>query len=245
MLDLLADPHAWLSLATLAALEIVLGIDNLIFLNIVAGRVSPEKRETARRIGLLLALGMRVALLFSLTWVMSLTRPLFSVLDQEVSTRDLILLLGGLFLFGKATLEIHHYVEGEEERAAGTAHMSFAAAVTQIALLDIVFSLDSVITAVGMANHIEVMIVAVVIAMGVMLAAAGAVGSFIERHPTIKMLALSFLLLVGMALVADGLHFHIPKGYLYFAMAFSCLVEGFNLLAKRRRRRAAEAHSAG
>ena len=245
MLDLLADPHAWLSLATLAALEIVLGIDNLIFLNIVAGRVSPERRQLARRIGLLLALGMRVALLFSLTWVMSLTRPLFAVLELEISARDLILLLGGLFLFGKATLEIHHYVEGEEEHAAGTAHMGFMAAVAQIAVLDIVFTLDSVITAVGMANDIEVMIAAVVIAMAVMLAAAGAVGGFIERHPTIKMLALSFLLLVGMALVADGLHFHIPKGYLYFAMAFSCLVEGLNLLARRRRRRAAAARSAG
>ena len=241
MLDLLLDPAVWLSLATLTALEVVLGIDNLIFLNIVASRVSPERRQMARRIGLLLALGMRVGLLFSLTWVMSLTAPLFSVLELEVSARDLILFGGGLFLFAKATIEIHHSVEGEAERKAGEAHMSFAAAVTQIALLDIVFSLDSVITAVGMANDIEVMIAAVVISMIVMLAAAGSVGRFIERHPTVKMLALSFLLLVGMALIADGLHFHIPKGYLYFAIAFSCLVEGFNILARRRRQRAREA----
>jgi predicted tellurium resistance membrane protein TerC len=241
MLDLLLDPAVWLSLATLTALEIVLGIDNLIFLNIVASRVSPEQRPMARRIGLLLALGMRIGLLFSLSWVMTLTAPLFSLFELEVSARDLILFGGGLFLFAKATLEIHHTVEGEEERKAGVAHMSFATAVTQIALLDIVFSLDSVITAVGMANDIEVMIAAVVISMIVMLAAAGSVGRFIERNPTIKMLALSFLLLVGMALVADGLHFHIPKGYLYFAMAFSCLVEGFNIMARRRRRRAAQA----
>ena len=241
MIELLSDPAIWLSLATLTALEVVLGIDNLIFLNIVASRVAPEKRATARRIGLLLALGMRVGLLFSLTWVMGLTAPLFEVLDLEVSARDLILLLGGLFLFAKATIEIHHSVEGLEGHDEVKAHMSFAAAVTQIALLDIVFSLDSVITAVGMANHIEVMIAAVVISMIVMLAAASSVGNFIERNPTIKMLALSFLLLVGMALVADGLHFHIPKGYLYFAMAFSCLVEAFNILARRKRRRAPKA----
>jgi predicted tellurium resistance membrane protein TerC len=239
MLELLSDPAVWMSLATLTALEIVLGIDNLIFLNIVAGRVSPERRQLARQIGLALALGMRIGLLFSLSWVMTLTTPLFELFDLEVSARDMILFFGGLFLFAKATIEIHHTVEGAEEHAAGVAHMSFGAAVTQIALLDIVFSLDSVITAVGMANDIEVMITAVTISMIVMLAAARSVGRFIERNPTVKMLALSFLLLVGMALVADGLHFHIPKGYLYFAIAFSCLVEGFNILARRRRRRAA------
>ena len=241
MLELLLDPAVWLSLATLTALEIVLGIDNLIFLNIVASRVSPERRQTARQIGLLLALGMRVGLLFSLTWVMTLTEPLFELLDLEISARDLILFFGGLFLFAKATIEIHHSVEGEEKHEGKVVHLSFATAVTQIALLDIVFSLDSVITAVGMANDIEVMITAVVISMIVMLAAAGSVGRFIERHPTVKMLALSFLLLVGMALIADGLHFHIPKGYLYFAIAFSCLVEGFNILARRKRQRAREA----
>lgn len=241
MLDLLSDPAVWLSLATLTALEIVLGIDNLIFLNIVASRVSPEQRQTARRIGLLLALGMRVGLLFSLTWVMTLTTPLFTLFELEISARDLILFGGGLFLFAKATIEIHHSVEGEVGHDGKTAHLSFAAAVTQIALLDIVFSLDSVITAVGMANDIEVMITAVVISMIVMLAAAGSVGRFIERHPTVKMLALSFLLLVGMALIADGLHYHIPKGYLYFAIAFSCLVEAFNILAKRKQRRDAPA----
>ena len=241
MFDLLLDPTVWLSLATLTALEIVLGIDNLIFLNIVASRVSPEQRQMARRIGLLMALGMRVGLLFSLSWVMTLTEPLFELFDLEVSARDLILFFGGLFLFAKATIEIHHSVEGQEEHKGAVVHMSFAGAVTQIALLDIVFSLDSVITAVGMANEIEVMITAVVISMIVMLAAANAVGSFIERHPTVKMLALSFLLLVGMALIADGLHFHIPKGYLYFAIAFSCLVEAFNIVARNRRRRAQEA----
>ena len=241
MLDLLSDPAVWLSLATLTALEIVLGIDNLIFLNIIASRVSPERRQMARRMGLLMALGMRVGLLFSLTWVMTLTTPLFTLFELELSARDLILFGGGLFLFAKATIEIHHNVEGDEGDEGKTAHLSFAAAVTQIALLDIVFSLDSVITAVGMANDIEVMITAVVISMIVMLAAAGSVGRFIERHPTVKMLALSFLLLVGMALIADGLHYHIPKGYLYFAIAFSCLVEGFNILAKRKRRRDAAA----
>lgn len=241
MLELLLDPAVWLSLATLTALEIVLGIDNLIFLNIVASRVAPERRQMARRIGLLLALAMRVGLLFSLTWVMTLTEPLFELFELQISARDMILFFGGLFLFAKATLEIHHSVEGDEGHEGKTEHLSFAAAVTQIALLDIVFSLDSVITAVGMANDIEVMITAVVISMIVMLAAAGSVGRFIERHPTVKMLALSFLLLVGMALIADGLHYHIPKGYLYFAIAFSCLVEGFNILARRKKRRSAQA----
>jgi predicted tellurium resistance membrane protein TerC len=244
MLDLLFDPTAWLSLATLTALEVVLGIDNLIFLNIVASRVSPEKKQMARRVGLLLALGMRIGLLFSITWVMSLTTPLFEIFELDISARDLILFLGGLFLFAKATIEVHHSVEGEEERDGKAAHLSFAMAVTQIAMLDIVFSLDSVITAVGMADHIEVMIAAVVISMIVMLAAAGAVGGFIDRHPTVKMLALGFLLLIGMALIADGLHFHIPRGYIYFAIAFSCLIEAFNILARNRRRAKRRARAA-
>jgi predicted tellurium resistance membrane protein TerC len=244
MLDLLFDPTAWMSLATLTALEVVLGIDNLIFLNIVASRVSPEKKQTARSVGLLLALGMRIGLLFSITWVMSLTTPLFEIFELDISARDLILFLGGLFLFAKATIEVHHSVEGEEERDGKAAHLSFAMAVTQIAMLDIVFSLDSVITAVGMADHIEVMIAAVVISMIVMLAAAGAVGGFIERNPTVKMLALGFLLLIGMALIADGLHFHIPRGYIYFAIAFSCLIEAFNILARNRRRAKRRARAA-
>jgi len=234
MIDLMLDPAIWMSLATLAALEIVLGIDNLLFLNIVAARVEPRHKAMARRIGLLLALGMRVALLFSLTWIMGLTEPLFTIADFAVSARDLILLGGGLFLIAKGTMEIHHTLEGEEEHGGARTYLAFGAAVVQIAMLDLVFSLDSVITAVGMADELAIMIIAVVIAMVVMLVAANAVGHFIEQHPTVKMLALSFLLLVGVALVADGMHFHIPKGYLYFAIAFSAGVEGLNLWMRKR-----------
>jgi predicted tellurium resistance membrane protein TerC len=236
MLALLADPHAWASLLTLTALEIVLGIDNVIFLSIVTGRLPADQQPKARRIGLGLAAVMRVGLLLAITWIIGLTAPLFTVLDFTLSWRDLVLIGGGGFLLVKGTLEVHHTVEGEEaEASVGSA--TFTAAIAQIVALDIVFSLDSVITAVGMSRHLPVMIAAVLIAVAVMLVAAEAVSGFINRHPTVKMLALSFLLLVGVALIADGLHFHIPRGYLYFAIAFSAGVEGLNLVAKRARAR--------
>lgn len=239
ILGLLSDPTAWASLATLTALEIVLGIDNLVFLSIVTSRLKPEQQPMAQRVGLTLALGMRVALLFAIVWIARLTTPILEIGEHVVSWRDLIMLAGGLFLLVKGTMEIHHSVEGEaEESKSGSA--GFAMAIVQIVALDAVFSLDSVITAVGMTDQLPVMIAAVVIAIGVMMFAAGPVSAFIKRHPTTKMLALSFLLLVGVALLADGLHFHIPRGYLYFAIAFSILVEALNLMARRRRRGAAE-----
>ncbi|WP_418159225.1 TerC family protein [Benzoatithermus flavus] len=239
MLELLADPNAWASLLTLTALEIVLGIDNIIFLSIVSGRLPVHQQQMARRIGLGLALLMRIALLASIAWIIGLTQPAFTVLDHEVTWRDLVLGGGGLFLLVKGTMEIHQMAEGHEEGSqAGTA--SLFAAIVQIVLLDIVFSLDSVITAVGMADDLPVMIAAVVIAIIVMLVASEPVSAFVNRHPTVKMLALSFLLLVGMALVADGLHYHIPRGYLYFAIAFSAGVECLNLIAANARRRRQE-----
>ena len=236
MIELLSSPEAWISLATLTALEIVLGIDNLLFLNIIAERVAPRYRSLARKLGLGLALAMRLVLLLSISWVMSLTEPLFTLLDFSVSARDLILGIGVMFLLAKGTTEIHHTLEGESEGARGGVHMSLGMAIFQIGVLDIVFSLDSVITAVGMARDIEIMITAVVIAMFVMLLAAEPVGRFVQQHPTVKMLALSFLLLIGVALVADALHFHIPKGYLYFAIAFSALVEALNVWRRNRLR---------
>jgi predicted tellurium resistance membrane protein TerC len=245
MLELLTDPQTWASLLTLTALEIVLGIDNIIFISIMAARLPPERQARGRQIGLALALITRLGLLASIAWISTLTNPLFTVAEFDISIRDLVLIVGGLFLLGKGTTEIHQSLEGEEEgegSTGGTA--SFASVVVQIMLLDIVFSLDSVITAVGMAQALEVMMAAVVIAVGVMLFASGPVSNFVNGHPTVKMLALSFLLLVGVALVADGLHFHIPKGYLYFAIAFSVLVEALNLLASRRRRKKAGGLSA-
>ena len=235
MLEWIADPQAWISLLTLTALEIVLGIDNVIFISIVASRLPETRRESARRIGLSAALVMRIILLASLAWIIGLTQPVITILDLDISWRDLILLAGGLFLLVKATREIHASVEGHEEQA-GAAPASFVGAIAQIMVLDIVFSLDSVITAIGMAQHLPVMIAAVVIAMLIMLFASGPVSRFIHRHPTAKMLALSFLLLVGVALIADGLHFHIPRGYLYFAIAFSIVIESLNLAAAAKRR---------
>jgi predicted tellurium resistance membrane protein TerC len=236
MLELLTDYQVWASLLTLTALEIVLGIDNLIFLSIVSGRLPKHQQRSARQIGLALALLGRIALLFSLTWIIGLTEPILTLLGFDLSWRDVVLIGGGLFLIVKGTMETHHMLEGHEEDASvGT--ITFGVAVTQIIFLDIVFALDSIITAVGMSDHLPVMITAVVIAMIVMLVAANPVGDFVNAHPTVKMLALSFLLLVGVALVADGLHFHIPRGYLYFAIAFSALVEGLNLLAVKARKR--------
>lgn len=238
MLELLSDPQVWASLLTLTALEIVLGIDNIIFISIMASKLPVHQQQQARRIGLALALITRLMLLASIAWVAKLTEPLFSVAGWGVSGRDLILILGGMFLIAKGTLEIHHTVEGHEEGGAAPKTATFTSVVVQIMLLDIVFSLDSVITAVGMSDHLPVMITAVVIAMAVMLFASGPVGDFVNRHLTVKMLALSFLLLVGLALVADGFGFHIPKGYLYFAIAFSVLVEALNLLAAAKRKKA-------
>jgi len=237
MMPLLADPNAWVSLMTLTALEIVLGVDNIIFLSIVSGRLPVEQQKRARRVGLLLAAGMRVALLVGISWIIGLTAPLVTIGEHMVSWRDLVLGGGGLFLLVKGTMEIHTQMEGEDDHSvAGTA--TFASVVAQIILLDIVFSLDSVITAVGMAEHLPIMIAAVLIAVGVMLVAAEPTAGFVNRHPTVKMLALSFLLLVGVALIADGLHFHIPRGYLYFAIAFSAGVEVLNRIATTARKRA-------
>jgi predicted tellurium resistance membrane protein TerC len=236
MLELLTDPHAWISLATLSVLEIVLGIDNIIFLSIISARLPQHQQATARRIGLGLALIARVLLLLSLTWMIGLTRPIFEIAGFAVSWRDIVLAGGGIFLIVKGTMEMHHMLEGYGgEEVAGTA--SFAAVITQIVLLDLVFSLDSVITAIGIAEHVPIMVAAIVIAMVIMLLAAEPTARFVNAHPTVKMLALSFLLLVGAALVADGMHFHIPRGYLYFAIAFSMGVESLNLLAARARRK--------
>lgn len=243
MIELLSDPQAWASLLTLTALEIVLGIDNVIFLSIVTGRLPEHQQRQARIIGLSLAAGMRVGLLFAITWIIGLTAPLMTIGEYVLSWRDLVLIAGGVFLLAKGTIEIHHQTEGGE--AGGKAKAtSLASAIVQIVLLDIVFSIDSVITAVGMAQHLPIMIAAVLISVAVMLLAAAPVSAFVNRHPTVKMLALSFLLLVGVALIADGLHFHIPRGYLYFAIAFSIGVEMLNLLAARGRARRREAREA-
>ena len=227
--------EGWIALLTLTILEIVLGIDNIVFISILAGKLPSEMRARARRVGLSLAMLIRIGLLLSITWVMGLTAPLFTVLSEAISGRDLILLVGGLFLLGKSTYEIHDKLEGHEGRASEKVAASFAEVIVQILLLDIVFSLDSVITAVGMADDVAVMVIAVVLAVGVMLVSAGAISDFVEGHPTVKMLALSFLLLIGAALIAEGLDQHIPKGYIYFAMAFSVFVEMLNLRLRRKR----------
>ncbi|HEX6087293.1 MAG TPA: TerC family protein [Thermoanaerobaculia bacterium] len=233
-MEWLSDPQAWIALLTLTVLEIVLGIDNVIFISILAGKLPPADQKKARNIGLAGAMIMRILLLLSLAWIVKLTAPLFTVLGAEISGRDLILLAGGLFLMGKATHEIHDKLEGEEGTTAKKVAPSLASVITQIMLLDIVFSLDSVITAVGMAKHLGVMITAVVISVGIMLFAAGSISRFVDRHPTVKMLALSFLLLIGTTLIAEGLDFHIPKGYIYFAMAFSVFVEVLNISFRRK-----------
>jgi len=230
----ITTPEIWIALLTLTVLEIVLGIDNIVFLSILAGKLPAAQQGRARRVGLALAMLMRIGLLASLAWMIRLTKPLVSLLGHDLSGRDLILLAGGLFLIGKSTREIHAKLEGEERKGGARAPASFASVVGQIVLLDIVFSLDSVITAVGMARQLGVMIAAVAIAVGVMMLSATAISDFVHRHPTIKMLALSFLLLIGVSLMADGLGQHFPKGYIYFAMAFSVFVE---LLKQRLRTR--------
>ncbi len=232
-MEFLTDPNVWISLLTLTVLEIVLGIDNIIFISIVSSRLPADQQAKARNIGLFLALGMRIVLLSLIFWIAHLTDPLFAVFGHEISWRDLILIGGGLFLLVKGTMEIHHSVESTEEEKESLKKATFGAVIGQIVLLDIVFSLDSVITAIGMAEHQSIMIAAVVIAMGIMLFAAKPVSDFVNRHPTVKMLALSFLLLVGMALIADGFEYHIPRGYLYFAVVFSLGVECLNLWAKK------------
>jgi predicted tellurium resistance membrane protein TerC len=234
MFDIFFSANAWIALATLVVLEIVLGIDNIIFISLVAHQVEPSRRNFARRIGLLLGLLLRVVLLSMIAWIIGLSKPVITVLGMGLSWRDLIFALGGMFLLTKSTREIHDMVE-EEEAALSRKHSTMTAVIIQIALFDIVFSIDSVVTAVGMAEDLEVMIAAVVVAMFVMMVASGIVAEFVERHPTVKMLALSFLLLIGMSLVADGLHFHIPRQYLYFAVAFSGGVEFLNQLVARRR----------
>jgi predicted tellurium resistance membrane protein TerC len=240
MFELFTSADAWISLATLTALEIILGIDNIVFLSLIADKLPPAKRPLARQIGLTLALGTRIAFLSAIAWIISLSNPIVTLWGMDFSWRDIIFGAGGLFLLTKSTREIHTMVEAEEGHHQ-TKHASMTTVIVQIALFDIVFSIDSVVTAVGMAEHLEVMIAAVVIAMIVMMLAANTVARFVEERPTVKMLALSFLLLIGMALIADALHFHIPRAYLYFAVAFSGGVELLNQLVARKRKRTREA----
>jgi predicted tellurium resistance membrane protein TerC len=233
-MEWITQPQAWVALATLTALEIVLGIDNIVFISILVGRLPAHQRNKARTIGLALAMGTRILLLLTLTWIMTLTAPLFRIFKNEISGRDIILLAGGLFLLAKSTHEIHVNLEGKPATAKAKVARNLIAILIQIAVLDIVFSLDSVITAVGLADHIPVMILAIVIAVLVMMLSARVIGNFVDTHPTIKMLALSFLLLVGFSLMGEGLDLHIPKGYIYFAMAFSLGVEILNLKIRER-----------
>ena len=233
-MEFLTDPAVWVAFATLTVLELVLGIDNIIFISILAGKLPAEQQPKARFIGLSMALLMRILLLLSLTWVMGLIEPLFTVSGYPISGRDLILIIGGLFLIAKSTHEIHGSLEGEEGRAAKKVHASFASVIVQITILDIVFSLDSVITAIGMVDRISIMVAAVLVSIIAMMLFAGSIGAFVQRHPTVKMLALAFLLLIGVTLFAEGFHQKIPKGYIYFAMAFSVMVELLNLKLRKK-----------
>ena len=245
IMDWLTDPHIWASFIALSAMEIVLGIDNVVFISLLVSRLPVERRTTARRIGLSLALIFRVIMLAGIAWIIHLTTPIFSIGSYAFSWRDLILIAGGLFLLVKGTREMHQDIEGESEEGPNAVADTMTAAILQIAVIDLVFSVDSIITAVGMADHVEVMIAAVAVAIAVMYFASGPVAEFIERHPTTKMLALSFLLLIGAALIADGMHFHIPRGSIYFAMAFAAAVEVVNVLSLRKRRRTAKRAPAG
>ena len=232
-MESLTDPQIWIALATLTFLEIVLGVDNIIFISILSGKLPPDQQPRARRLGLLGAMGTRLLLLLSLSWIIRLTKPWFTVIGTDISGRDLILILGGLFLLGKSTYEIHDKLEGEEGHASTKVASSFVSVLVQIMLLDIVFSLDSVITAVGMVDELWVMIAAVVIAVAIMMLSAEPISAFVHKHPTVKMLALSFLLLIGLSLILEGFDHHIPKGYIYFAMGFSVFVEMINLRLRK------------
>jgi predicted tellurium resistance membrane protein TerC len=236
MMDWLTDPQIWIALATLTFLEIVLGVDNIIFISILSGKLPPDQQKRARKLGLLGAMLTRVLLLFSIAWIARLTTPLFTALGHAVSGRDLILIGGGLFLLGKSTFEIHDKLEGDEGHASGRVAASFMSVIVQIMLLDIVFSLDSVITAIGMVDELWVMITAVIVSVGIMMVAAEPISAFVHKHPTVKMLALSFLLLIGLSLILEGAGQHIPKGYIYFAMGFSVFVEMINLRLKKKTR---------
>src|SRR3982751_1631538 len=244
MLELLTDPQAWIALATLTALELVLGIDNIVFISILVDKLPPVQRERARRLGLFMAMFMRIGLLMVLAWIVGLVAPLFTLLGQPISGRDLILIAGGLFLIYKATGEIHQSLEGEEGHASSAVHATFTAVILQIMVVDLVFSLDSIITAVGMVDRIEVMIAAVVLSVGLMMVFAASIGRFVSEHPTIKMLALSFLVVVGVTLIAEGFDHHVPKGYIYFAMAFSVGVEMLNIRMRKKSKMPAVLHSA-
>jgi predicted tellurium resistance membrane protein TerC len=234
MIESLSDPQIWIALATLTLLEIVLGVDNIIFISILSGKLPAPQQAKARRLGLLAAMGTRILLLFSLTWISKLTSPWFTIIGQEISGRDLILILGGLFLLAKSTYEIHDKLEGEEGHASKKVAASFASVIVQIMMLDIVFSLDSVITAVGMVRELWVMVTAVIVAVLIMMLSAEPISEFVHRHPTVKMLALSFLLLIGVSLIAEGFDQHISKGYIYFAMGFSVFVEMINLRLRKK-----------
>lgn len=243
-MELLSDPQAWIAFGTLTVLELVLGIDNIVFISVLAGKLPSEQQSRARYIGLGLALLMRIILLFSLSWVIGLTAPIFTAFGQAISGRDLVLLIGGLFLIGKSTHEIHHALEGEEGNKMRKVYASFAGVLVQIAVLDMVFSLDSVITAVGMVDQIGIMVGAVVVSILFMMLFAGPIGAFVQKHPTVKMLALSFLLLIGVTLIAESFDRHIPKGYIYFAMAFSVMVEILNLRMRKAKAGPVHLHSA-
>jgi len=234
MAELLTDPHVWIAFFTLTALELVLGIDNIIFISILVDKLPEERRQLARRIGLALAMFIRVGLLFVLAWVSGLVQPLFTVFRQEISGRDLILIAGGLFLLWKSTKEIHQLLEGEKGEASAALRVTFSAVILQITIIDVVFSLDSIVTAVGMVDQVEVMVAAVVASVLLMMAFAGGIGRFVSAHPTVKMLALAFLFVIGVVLIADGFDHHVPKGYVYFAMAFSVAVEMLNVRIRRR-----------
>ena len=243
MIELLSDPQAWIAFLTLTALELVLGIDNIIFISILVDKLPPVQRDLARRIGLFLAMFMRVGLLLVLAWIVGLTKPLFTILQFAISGRDLILILGGLFLIWKSTKEIHQLLEGEEGEASSAVAATFTQIIMQIVIIDIVFSLDSIITAVGMVSDVTIMIAAVITSVGLMMFFAGPIGRFVSAHPTVKMLALAFLLVIGVVLIADGMGNHVPKGYVYFAMAFSVFVEVLNLRMRKKAARPVELHA--
>lgn len=243
MMELLTDPQAWIAFATLTTLELVLGIDNIIFISILVDKLPPDKQVLARRLGLFMAMFMRIWLLLVLSWIIGLVAPLFTVLNQEISGRDLILIAGGLFLIWKSTGEIHQSLEGEEGHASGAVRATFAAVILQIMIVDLVFSLDSIITAVGMVDELAVMIAAVIASVALMMVFAGAIGRFVSEHPSIKMLALSFLVVVGVVLIAEGFDHHVPKGYVYFAMAFSLGVEMLNIRMRKRSAKPVQLHT--